>query len=315
MQQFFFSERYLRLIELNRSGQHAEARVLVNRALAETEGKERGFWLLVRGARPMAFGVYHIPTVMADLNAALACAPDDPEMQEHVLVNLLALVVKVERPDLLEGWLGRIHHILRQAQEPFRIHANLGMLQSFRGRPGAALRHFNRVIEEMRVLPPERIAAHRGRFAALHCRRALAALECGQIEQAERDVQTASELYAHPQLPRISHLPLALARAGLHLAHHDLQTARQVLQWVRATETGSNSRRVEVQFQAEAELMAGRIALAEGNLLAFEHFARRALDLLERNQLQISAARVRAIRRSLLERSGAPVSIPGEGSP
>lgn len=300
MQNLYTSERYLRLIEATRRGDFAARRAIREQAIAETEGVERAHWLLVRAGGGLGMPVPPVASIRADVDAALALAPDDPEVLMVAVLSQINLVLVTEQPAHLSGWWRLIPRAVRHTKDPWQIHDSLGRLAFRRQRLPVALRHHNRVLAQMSAWTPDRLEAFSGRYFLAYCFRAIVALEMGLVELAERDIAAAVERYEKVRKVYVSDRTLAIAQAGLALSRGDLQGARQPLQLIRAKEREERYSRDSYPLKAEMELMAARIALAEGNQQAFEYFCGRAIALAEQHRFPITARRITAIRRQAL---------------
>lgn len=304
LQQILKSERYQRLILAVRRGDFQERRAIFAEGIAQSTGVERAHWLLIRAGGMFTLLAPPLDAIRSDVDAALALAPEDPEIVASAGLTILGIVMKTEQAAEMGHWWRIIPRAVRQTPDPWMFHSNFGLLAWRRQRLGPALRHFNKVLAEMAVWAPERLQAYQGRYFLAHCSRANIALEAGEMELAERDIQAADAMYESVSHVYVSDRLLALAKAGLALHRGDLQGARQALQMIRAREREPRYTRDPYFQQAEMDLVAARIALAEGNLPAFHHFTEQALGLAERNRMAMTARRIRAIRDRLLAESG-----------
>jgi hypothetical protein len=298
MQRFYTSERYLELVERNRRRDLVGVRRLIGSAIAETEAEEKGFWLLVRAGWMCTLPVPPVATIMSDVRSALSLAPGDPGIEEGALLTVLALGVCAERVEDGPRWVSMLRRVLRQADEPFMLWCNLGTLQWRRMRPRAAVRSYSRTLTGMYLMPPERQRANQTRFYVVHCYRALAAIEAGMTELADRDIETAQALL--PTLPLAEDIFLCLAQSAAALAARDIGLARQRLQWIRVQDQAGKYLRSAQWIRAEVELQAARIALAEGNRQAFDHFTGRAIAMAREHQLALTERRITQIRTRVL---------------
>ncbi|MFZ5826273.1 MAG: hypothetical protein ACOY94_18410 [Bacillota bacterium] len=310
MQHLYTSERYLRLIEVTRRGDLAARRALYEEAVAETEGAERALWMLLRAGALLGYPVVPVDRIRTEVGGALALAPEDPEVRMFAVLSMINLVMVTERPCHLKGWWRLIPKVVRQTQDPWQVYHSLGMLAWSRQRLPLAMRHFNRVLAEMAAWTPDRMQAFRGRYFLASCFRALIALEMGQVALAEQDVARALDLSEHISKIYVSDRPLRIAQAGLALSRGDFQGARWSLQQIRAKEKEERYSRDSYPLKVEMELMAARIALAEGNRQAFEHFCGRALALAKQHNFPMTARRIAAVRLKALAET---VGVAGSG--
>lgn len=303
MQHFYRTDRYMRLVELNLAGDLVGMRRLIDSAVAETAHREKAFWLLVRAAGMIQLPAAPIPVIMEDVRAALALAPGDIGTEEHALLNLLALVARTERWEEGPRWIGMLHRVMREASEPFMLWFNLGVIQWRRTRPRAAIRNYTRALTGMYTLAPERRIANLGRFYAGHCYRAMAAVEVGLSELADRDLEAAEKHLKTAN--RAEDILFYLAHSAVALAAGDGDRARKQLQWIRAQEQAGKYLRTAYTVRAEVEMQAARIALAEGNQLAFEHFTGRAMTIAREHQLGLTIRRIMSMRSRVLGETAA----------
>ncbi len=306
MQHFYNTQRYEHLAALLREGATVEAGKWIEQAIAETEGRELAFWYVIRTGRQLDLPVPNVNQIMADIYAALAMAPDDPETEEGVSLALLSLAVRTERLEEPARWIAYLRRVRRTSPEPFLIDFNLGVIQWRRMRPAAAVRHFTRALNGMGAWPEERMQYNRGRYFSGHCYRALTLLETGHLAEAERDVETAVALFDSIRNVQVTDLFLILARASLALHKGELQEARRHLQMVHAGGKHSRYYSASYPLRIEVDLVAARIAQAEGNAAAFDHFWGRALATAHEQDLVVTARRLLAVREGGSRRVKAP---------
>ncbi|MFZ5826274.1 MAG: hypothetical protein ACOY94_18415 [Bacillota bacterium] len=303
VQDLFRSERFRRLLAQHEGGDHVGVRQELAAAIAESSGRERAFWLLVRSGGMINLPAPPVGPIMAETREALAAAPGDVEVEALALLNLLGLAVRAERVEDAPDWVAMLHRVVRRASDPCRIWFNLGTLQWRRGRPRAAVRNYTLALAEMARWDEEHKLCHQARFYMGHCYRALAALEAGLIEQAQHDVAAAERLLA--STPTADEALLRLAQATLALHRGDAALARQRLQMIRVGEQVAKYRRTAYPIRAEVEAVAGLIALAEGNQEAFAHFIARAQAIAQEHQLPLTARRIEQMRTRALGQGAA----------
>lgn len=297
MQSLYQSERYLRLVEAVRAGDHAARHAIVAEGIAQSQGVERAHWLLLRAASRQGMPVVPIAKLQEDILEAMAHAPTDRNIRCMACNLVLGTAMITEQLSLLRQWLFLIPRALRETEDPFMFLMNLANLAWRRGRYGAALRYVDRALADMAQWTPERLHAFRGHLFHARTLRALQHLALGQVEEAERDVALATQLYETVSKVWVSNKGLTMAQARLALARGDLAGARSHLQAIWLRDTAAKTHADMAVHRVEADLIAGEIALAEGNRQAFDHFTGRALQLAEQHKLVLSARRILAIRR------------------
>jgi len=292
--QWYSSPRYLEFVAAIHSGDLIALTVRLERALAETHGAELAFWLGIRASRRIRVVSPMMDLAWDDLDEAMRLAPEDEEVQRGVLVNGLAVWLMTERSDRLRPLLTALRpHLWRLLRDPL-IRTNLAALHMRSMRWATAYRAFTGALTRLHRMPPDVVRRRWGGFVPpLYARRAVTAIACGRMADAAADVATADSLAGPANASGSSAVVLTLARAELALARGRIQDARSELQ--REMPRRSDRPPVALDLRVEAELLAARLARAENNTGAFQHFCGRALALLEPQDLPVTRRHIQAV--------------------
>lgn len=303
MQSFYQSERYLRLVDAARSGDHLLRHAIVEEGIAETHGAERAQWLLVRAGTRVEMPVLPLAQFQAEILEAIVCAPGDKEVLGIAGNLILCALVMTEQLSILRDWRHLLPTAFRGSSERHWYYSNLAQLATRRDRPRSALRYQEKAMALMAAWSPDRLHAFRGRIFLAHCDRALIALDLGWVDQATQDVARATELYETVSKAWVRRQNLTMAEARLALAQGDPQGARQHLQSIYLRDPAAKNHTEPVSRRIDIDRIAADIALAEGNRRAYAHFSGRALELAEQNELVFTIRRIRRERSAVLGES------------
>lgn len=268
---------------------------IINAQLATVAGAERAFWLRVRANERARSALlpHDAQLVWLDLDEAVRTAPDDVDNRAHALVHSLGVCVRTERVDRFHA----IQQSMRQwsrtiARMPY-FWQNMALLHMRRRRWHQALKACSKALQTLqgdaRTLPE--LQCH---LAHLYMYRSVAHLACGHAQQAAEDLARGQKLAEGQNPARINHVAFALAEGELHFRQGSTQLARAALQ-KGLMKSASYKQRPDPWRLVETELLAARLARAEGNAVGFEHFCSRALTLCSQYDLPLSAASVAAV--------------------
>lgn len=296
MSSIFGTPLYQELTEAFRAGDSVRVAAIIERGIAETTGPQQANWKRLQWGRRWAY--FATPDrwkeAWAELHEMLQMAPDDLDTQRDALAMSLSLVPYYERlrglsliiplmranlPELMKGWgpryfLGRTLLIRREWRRAYTI--------------------LTRSAESLENAAPERREAQKGNLNFIYADAACAALRAGHpdsacmhIEQAEAIERLFRPNYLHP-----AHLAFAKAELALWERRHT--DALSIIQ-DGISRIEQNKHKLSPAFRACFDLLAARVARAEGNTVGFRHFAERALAISLENQLTWSERTVRAV--------------------
>ncbi|MDF2629432.1 MAG: hypothetical protein K0R39_3263 [Symbiobacteriaceae bacterium] len=270
---------------------------MLNTLIPTSEGQEKVHWLRLRmqvrrHVEPTALS----PLIEADLAEAFAAAGGDgatlvPLVLEQVLLtqqlHFLTLIprtmLRTAWPSLAVNWrfqadLSSLHWLLRKWRKSY--HARL------------------RAIEIIASSPEEK-ARNGGWLTQIRTWCARSALRCGEADAAVQQL----ELSLTEQRRRKTPLPpasTALAKAELALFRGEYRAAQVEMTHL----LGSLSEMPDVKTHAivhiDLNLLAARVARAEGNSAGFDHFCARALAGCRENEMPLMK------RHVYLMKDGAP---------
>lgn len=295
MEQWFRSDLYQQLIVAVNQRDVPRQRLIQDEALARTEGAEQAFWYLVRAGNKAAWAGMVIDGCWEDIAIAVHTAPDHPNIRRIAVATAIAFVLRTEQVWRLKPYIPQLREALRDSPDQALLQYNLGQLQLRRGKWGTALSTLNQALDGMAGWSPERMAANRGRLFIGHAQRARAAVACGQFELARRSIEAAAEVARDRVTSPFEYMALAVAEAELALAQERFGDARHALQMGLMRDTTGEWLRSSGSGRAQAELVAGRIARAEGNMEAFFQFCEKALAIAAQRDLCLTEARIRAV--------------------
>lgn len=292
---YYQSEAYLRLADAARNRDYAQITQIIDDQVAATTGPEQAFWYLVRSSKQTYKpGRPDADLAWADLESALRAAPDDEPTRAGAMINSLLLFLHTERPGQLVSVVRLLGRDLPRLKRFWTYCYNIGLFHMLTGRMNLALGAMTRAIDGFMALPPLEADLQRGHLPRLHYWRAICAVANHLPEQAEADIAAGEQLFLTLSESSRSPLVPALARADLALYRRQWAEARSHLQ-AGVTQSGLNLHISSDRLLIKADLLAARIARAEGNQAGFRHFAEKALARTEYHDLPLSAALVRRV--------------------
>lgn len=297
MDRWFETERYQALVKASRAMDHVAQARIIDAALSETEGAEKAFWLLLQRERRWSGTLQRASgadQVWTELREILSMAPDDPKNRYGVVRQALVSYYYTERKDLWSEFFPLIRRDLGPVLREGKDHHIVAMLRLLQRRWCAALRCSSRMLAAFQAAPPAVLSAQRGRLVFFHAVRATAAAACGHLELASADVQRAMEVDAEFVRGYLEPYPLVFAQAEVALARGDFRAAQAALQEGIARSAVSQYKPRPAD-KVKFDLVAARIARAEGNMVGFHNFCNRALANCHDFDLRMSEITVRAI--------------------
>jgi tetratricopeptide (TPR) repeat protein len=290
------SEPYQHFMEACRSANTSAQTEIIEARLAVAAGAERAFWLRIRAnQRTRSITLPQmLQLAWSDLEEALRTAPNDTENLMAATVHALSLCVRSERMERFGEIWASIRRQRRLVANMPLFWQSVAMFHLRRRRWHQARSHFTRaihILQENSPYPPDPTTC---RLTNAYLHRSVAALACSQPDQATADLVTAQRLAERLTAAQVSHLGLALAEGELHYSRGSLQLARAALQ-KGLMKNASLKSRPDPWRLVETELFAARLARAEGNMVSFEHFCNRGLDICTEHNLPLSTAAVKAV--------------------
>lgn len=293
---WFESERYQELTRATRAMDFARQIQIVEDAVAETEGAERAFWLRLRAQQRFAQYAHPGETNRgwAELPMLVAAAPVDPDHMGQVALLALMLYGVSQRADMWANFFPLIRPGIKPASRYWNWYNNLCEIRRLECRHHASMLACSKALALLDALPPAVSNTQRGRRVFILTRRAIAAVNLGDLRLAADDVQQATAIDAEFDRAYLAPYYLAAAQAELALARGHLDAARAALHDGIARSAICPHKPLPVD-RVEFDLLAARTARAEGNRASFQHFAGRALATCLEWDLRLSEAKVRAV--------------------
>lgn len=295
MESWYKNPAYQELAHALREQDSVRQMGIIAEQIASLTGAEKAFWLVVRSNLRTTLPVPAWDVAWSDLEAARQVAPDDPEVRRLVLRNGLGMAVATEKMAqfrALAAGMGRDYLGMRR---DYILWPTLGTMHLARRRWGPAYRNWSRAVAGLESSSPERRSANVGWLSVYLGRRAIAAIGCGKLEQARLDVARAFELRGPALAKHYDYMQIGLPKAELAYAEGRLQDARAALQEGLTRNAAVGKPKLLLHLQIQTDLLAARIARAEGNQEGFRHFCTQALGPAEANGLAWTAERVRAV--------------------
>lgn len=292
----FESEPYRELIDAIRTRDYARSAAIVNAQIAQSGGPEHLFWRCVRVE--LSWQTCRTPADYAEswpeLERIYRLDPGNPLVQQRVLALASHVLLATERG--YPPWVRELRPGLRlMRSEGAQYWTRRALWHELQRRWLPAYRAYSKAIACHEALPDAQKHAFAGRLVFLLAGRAICGLACKQLATVKTDIELSSTLL--DQFPRnyMSPLLTALAQAELALFEGRFRDARTALQQGLARNAETAYARLKADKQVRVELFAARLARAEGNLVSFEHFAKRALAIATEHGLPMSAAAVKAV--------------------
>lgn len=297
METWIDSEEYQQAMDACRHNDRTTVNRIIEERLAAVDGPERAFWLRVRAYQRArdALLPHLVELAWADLEEAGRAAGKDEDVQLNTMAAAFAISLRGEYVD-------RVYTVLKALRREYRkltvvpfFWQDMGALNMKRGRWKRAARAFDRAIEGFHSLTEHERGLYACRIIHFHAWRAVCHVACGDNARASADVEAAWSLAAQHPPQNINHLLLGMARAELALQSGELQEARVALQNGMMEDSSFKRPRTAPAQMAETELLAARIARAEGNQVGFQFFCDKALAICRQHRLPLTEARVQAV--------------------
>lgn len=290
---FFETEAYQQLVQAVRAENTQRMSEIIRKQVSSTAGAEQFFWLNLQLESRLRYTctpgemLGHWGAVMDLANAA----GEDATLRQKAVAQAFAVLTTCERVGEVASFCLRLRDGYFLHRRTWTYWYNRGLLYMLQSRYVLGHDAFTRALQMFGQLPPAQFSATRGWISSIHAHLAICAVANGLPETAESELRAAisSQLdqSRRPWLILMGDAELALFRRAFSAARTALQLAR--------LESEANGSGRNPSSQIAMELIAARIARAEGNLLGFQHFASRALALTQQHDLPLSRARVRRI--------------------
>ncbi|HYG58915.1 MAG TPA: hypothetical protein VD902_12725 [Symbiobacteriaceae bacterium] len=295
----FESEPYQKLTVATRSADYGQVGHILNTQVALAEGRDKVFWMGLRleWARMNTFSTTDEWTLWPEVEAMYRYLPNDPVVQRTVASNAIAIMANSQRkPSDCPPWTRALYRGVRlHIQDGYLYWAQrAGMLANQR-RWRAAYCAESRAIACFLSLPAAQQQAMNGRLILHHLKRVQSGLASNQLNQIEADFQAARDIMSKRPGNKVGRVDLAWAEGGWALHQGRYRDAHMFLQQALILLKESPHTHISVVHRVDIELLAARLARAEGNMVSFDHFARRALAIAEEHRLPLTAAAVRAV--------------------
>lgn len=296
MGQLYGSPLYKELTEALRAGDDIQAAAIIQRGIAQTTGAEQAAWKRFQWGRRWAY--FATPDrweeAWLELRDMLMLAPGDLDTQRDILTMSLSLVPYYERLAGIGLLIPLMRSNLPELLQGFAPRLSIGRTLLLRRLWNRAYILLRRSAESLENASPERLEAQKGYLCFIHSACAVAALYSGRSELALDHVTQAAAI---DQPFRRNYLhPYWLYRAKAELALHSGRPAdaRTCIQ-EGLNRIAGGKHKLDPAQSATFDLLAARIARAEGNAAGFKHFAERALATCRLHQLAWSERTVRAV--------------------
>ena len=271
---------------------------LVTELVESTEGAEKAYWLRYRAAVKRNFGDdENQESVEADLAEAMRTWPEDVATSVYAALNRVFTEQQISHLNDIPRHLR--HAAYQRLNGEWVFWSNIGYLQWLRRRFYQSYRAYTRTVHLYRNLSAEKRKNNGGWAVPVYSWHGRAALRLGRLEEAGADVAQATAVDRECERRHLHPMYLAIARAELAFAEGRFRAAIEEIQIGRSRST-AGAFRIHPVSQIDCDLVAARVARAEGNLVGFEHFCERALHIAEDKKLAFTAAEVQAVRNGAL---------------
>jgi tetratricopeptide (TPR) repeat protein len=271
---------------------------LVTELVDSTEGAEKAYWLRYRASAKQDFGRGGNPeAIEADWAEAMRAWPEDVATPVYAALN--RAMSEQQMSHLKEIPRHLRHAAYQRLNGEWVFWSNIGYLRWLRGRFYQSYRAYTRTVYLYRNLPAEKRKNNGGWAVPIYCWHGRAALRLGRLEEAVADVAQATAVDQERERKHLHPIFLAVARAELAFAEGRFQAAIEEIQIGRSRSTAGAFGLPPVS-QIECDLIAARVARAEGNPVGFQHFCERALQVAVDQKLAFSEAEVKAVLNGAL---------------
>lgn len=271
---------------------------IVTEQIESTQGAEKAYWLRYRAAAKRLYGDDgNQMTIEADLAEAVAVCPEDASVRIYTVLNRTianqCLRYLAETPRSM--W----HAAWERLAGDWRFWSNIGYLHYLRRRYAKAYRAYTRTRDLYLNISPEERKHNGGWAVPVYCSLGRAALRLGRVDEAVAAVAAATAVDRERERKHLNPMFLAVARGELAFAKGQYRVAIEEIQ-IGMSRVAAGSHRRDPVSQLECDLIAARVARAEGNLTAFQHFCEQARVVASENGLSLSEAQVRAVLNGAL---------------
>ncbi|HWI62780.1 MAG TPA: hypothetical protein VNT75_13120 [Symbiobacteriaceae bacterium] len=267
---------------------------IITESIERSVGAEKAYWLQRRAACRMHItgnGEYSGQN-RADFEEAFRLVPDDLQGQLFGYLNR-AFSLQQAAP------LGEIPHALRVRiwkeglWHRYSFWLMAGDFHWLRRRWYQAFRAYTRSMEKLAIMTEEEYRRYEGWYYVLYSNRARAGLRCGHAGRVADDLQKAEAMT--PNRPHLHPWYLAMAKGEWALVRGEYADALGAINACLARLVEVPTMMTLDTQRIELDLLAARIARAQGNQVGFDSFCAKALNLCLEKRLPMSEAHVRAV--------------------
>lgn len=271
---------------------------LTTEQIESTEGAEKAYWLRHRAMAKRQYGnALTEASVDADLTEANLVDPTDVT---SAVKDILNRAVVEQRLSYLAQIDCRLRSaIRRELYGDWRYWAQIAHLHRIRRRFYQSYRAFSRELRLFLNLSPEEMRNNVGWTIPISCNHARAALRAAKLDEAVTSLERAIAVDRAVERKHMNPIYIAIAQAEVAFAQGRYPEAIQALHAGRSRAAAKEFRPMPLD-QIAADLIAARVARAEGNMAGFQHFCERALAVAVENSLPLSEAEVRAVLNGAL---------------
>lgn len=299
MDEVIGTEVYAEWLEALRHMDYPRCVRIADEQIACNSGQVRRFWeekreALGRRVKSLS-GLDDTAPHWEQLNKRLQSTEDLATRREtlSLAINVCAIA---ETFDALPAALAAMGFPLRQLAVGWRYWSSRYIMHRLRRRWQRAADALTRAIDALEALSPVELRPNRGYLYFFHTDRALMRLHCGDLTGPEADIEYAQAMEVQYPPGYLYQLDMALATGELAFRRGRMRDALAAMQRGRTRHAASQYKRSWTIREVDMELLAARIARAEGNMEGFHYYCDRAMAMCTERKLPLSAAHVRAVR-------------------
>ncbi|MDF2626357.1 MAG: hypothetical protein K0R39_188 [Symbiobacteriaceae bacterium] len=290
------SDIHNRVLEAIRAKDEVALMRLLTEQVESTEGADKAYWLRYRAAAKRGFRQPdYQSSIEADLAEAARANPDDVT---SIVFDALDRACSEQRLAHLTNLRHQMRHAVRkQMWGDWRFWRAVGYIQRHRRRFYQSYHAYTRALHlflNLIKVKPEELRSNGGWAIPLYSWHARAAIRIGRKDEGLASVARASHIDAEKVRKHMNPLFLSLAQAEVAYAEGRYRVAIEHLQEGK-NRAAAGQFRLSPLEQIDCDLVAARIARAEGNETGFLHFGERALAVAIEHKLPLSEVTVRAV--------------------
>lgn len=293
---FYEDPVYLEVVRLNRNREYVKANQLMERMIREAAPALRPHWMILRAEQLMLTRQLtdRWKAAQSVLATALASAPADPEVRLRVALSTILLVTESQHLELARPLLPLIRREWGRLKHNVVAWWRLGAMHEVRLKWHQTYRCQSRTLALYAQLPAAERNLRLGARLLTRRSRGLAAVALGRLDEAKSDLadmQAVLRLLPPKAYPDIV---MGELEAYLLLAAGDVAGARLRMQQALELDR-ADAREFYPPQSVRCDLLAARMARAEGNAAGFRHFCEHARALCQEYDLPGSAQGVQAL--------------------